>query len=356
MTVLGTRPEIIKLSPVLPLLDKHFQNIIVHTGQHYSYEMDKIFFEEITLRAPDYYCNVGSGTQSYQTGTMMIMIEEIAVKEKPDLILVQGDTNTTLAGALVAAKLNIPLAHIEAGYRSGNLRMPEEVNRIITDRFSRYLFVGIEEGMKNLKKEGIAHTRCYLVGNTALDALRRNIPLATEGILSKIGVEKAKYVLVTVHRAENTEEENLRNIVEALNILSEQATIVFPIHPRTKQAMHKYSLSFPATVKAIDPGGYLEFITLMKNARFIMTDSGGVQEESVELNVPCLVLRNETEAIHLVKAGKTKLVGNTQEGILKKAKKLWKSDTTIQKMKAKPFIGEYGVAEKIVEILVKELA
>ena len=248
MTILGTRPEIIKLSPLLPLLDKHFQQIIVHTGQHYSYELDKIFFEEIKLREVNYQLNVGSGTQAYQTGMMMIGIEEAALKEKPDLILVQGDTNTSLASTLVAVKLGIPLAHIEAGYRSGNLHMPEEVNRIATDRFSRYLFVGIKEGMDNLHREGIAHSGIFLVGNTALDALRRNEKHADNStILRKLNLEERKYVFVTVHRAENTEEENLKNIVTGLNNIADKILLVLPLHPRTKAALERFKIDRKST-------------------------------------------------------------------------------------------------------------
>lgn len=355
MTILGTRPEIIKLSPLLPLLDKHFQNIIVHTGQHYSYELDKIFFEEIKLRKPDYHLNVGSGTQAYQTGMMMIGIEEIALKEKPELIIVQGDTNTTLAGALVAAKLHIPLAHIEAGYRSGNVRMPEEINRIITDRFSRYLFVGIEEGMEHLKQEGINHAGVFLTGNTALDALRRNEKHATEAILHTLLVQKEKYVLVTVHRADNTEENNLQEIVKALNCLAEKITLVFPLHPRTKNALDLFNVSLSSKIKVIEPVGYLDCIALMKHARFVMTDSGGIQEESVGLNIPCLVLRNETEAIQLVKMGKTILASNQSAKIIDFAKKLL-LDSELQKIKMRPCPNDLGVAERIVSILKKELA
>lgn len=352
IVILGTRPEIIKLSPMIPLLEKQFQLIIVHTGQHYSYNMDKLFFEELKLPEPKYKLEVGSGSHAYQTGTMMMKIEEVCLKEKPDLILVQGDTNSTLSGTLVAAKLSIPLAHIEAGYRSFNIKMPEEINRIISDRFSEYLFVGDETGVKNIQQEGINNNKIYLVGNTAIDALRRNEKLSSDSILSKLSLKKEGYVLVTFHRAGNTDDpSNLRNIVDALNYLSQKMRFVFPIHPRTKEALEKNDLSLSPNILIIEPVGYLDMISLMKYPRFIMTDSGGIQEESAELNIPCLVLRDETEAVEILNAGKTRLATTETEKIIQCGESLINCDHEIEKIKNCTYIGKVGVAEKIAEIL-----
>ncbi|PIN73351.1 UDP-N-acetylglucosamine 2-epimerase (non-hydrolyzing) [Candidatus Woesearchaeota archaeon CG10_big_fil_rev_8_21_14_0_10_45_16] len=354
ITVFGTRPEIIKLSPVISLLDECSDHILVHTGQHYSYNLDRLFFEEMHLRNPDHQLNVGSGTPAYQVGTIMMKVEEILLKERPDLVLVQGDTNSTLAGALAAVKSGIPLGHIESGYRSGNLQMAEEINRIITDRLSRYLFVGTQEGMENLHREGV-EGKMFLVGNTAIDALRKNETLADEKVLVQHSLTSDGYILVTVHRAENTEEKNLSSIVNSLNKLAEMTTVVFPIHPRTRKMIETFQLSLSAKITVIESTGYLEFISLMKNAAFIMTDSGGIQEESVELNVPCLILRNETETMDLVNAGKTILTTTDKDRIFSIASSLLESKEKREEIKNRPFSGKSGVAQKIVEILLREL-
>ena len=356
ITVLGTRPEIIKLSPLIPLLDKHFTQILVHTGQHYSYNMDELFFTEIKVRDPDYKLHIGSATPAAQTGKIMVELEKVCVLEKPDLILVHGDTNSTLAAALVAAKLHIPLAHTEAGYRSFNRKMPEEINRVVTDQLAQYLFAGTEECVANLRCEGIADENIFLVGNTAIDALRQNELHSTDKILAKLGLEKKKYTFVTFHRAENTDDITcLTNIASALNTISVSIPLVLSLHPRTKQALAKHKITFSPTIQAIEPVGYLDCVSLMKSALFIMTDSGGIQEEAVELNVPCLILRNETEATELVKAGKNVLATTNYDQIVKLAINLIQNPAEIQNIKEKPFKGKKGVTQKIAEILSKEL-
>ena len=352
LTIFGTRPEIIKLSPVIPLIDKYFKQILVHTGQHYSYNMDKLFFEEIKLRDPDFNLSVGSGSHGYQTGTIMMKIEPIIEREHPDLLLVQGDTNSTLAGALIAAKSGIPLAHIESGYRSGDISQPEEINRIIADRLAHFAFAGNDDCEKNLIREGIPKNRIYNVGNTAIEALRRNEKFASKDILEKMGVSNSKYVLVTFHRAGNTDNEaNLVNICRALNSIAEKITIIFPIHPRTKKALKTKDVHLDEKIKIVEPLGYLEFITLMKCARFIMTDSGGIQEEAVELNIPCLILRNETEATDLVKAGKNVLATTETINIVSRAERLIKDDSEVERIKKIKIDAKKGVSERIVRIL-----
>ncbi len=353
LTVLGTRPEIIKLSSLIPLLDQKFNQVIIHTGQHYSYSLDKLFFAELNLRLPDFFLNVGSGLHGEQTGKMMAGIERFLPKIEPNFILVQGDTNSTLAGALVAAKQKIPLAHIESGYRSFNLDMPEEVNRIIADRFSSCLFVGDEIGMNNLAKEGIDSNKCYNVGNTAVDALIRGANLTNQNILNKFLLSPSKYILLTCHRADNTDNsQNLKSIIEALNHVSKKIPIIFPLHPRTKKALEREKLFFGENVKIVEPLGYLDFIALLKNARFVMSDSGGVQEEAAELNVPSVVLRNETEAKELLKAGKIILGTNNRDEIIRIAFKLL-DDIELDKVKSLPFTSKKGVSQLIVDILLR---
>lgn len=356
ITILGTRPEIIKLSPLIPLLDQNFQQIIIHTGQHYSYNMDKIFFEEMRLRAPDYMLNVGSGMHAQQTGKMMIEIEKIVLAEKPDLILVQGDTNTTLAGALVAAKMHVPLAHVESGSRSHNLRMPEEINRIITDKLSQFLFTNDDGCVQNLLHDGIDPRTIHVVGNTALDAVRINEQYAKEGILSQLHISREGYVLVTIHRAENTEDAaTLNEIVTALNYISSRIQLVFPLHPRTKKALDQYGASLSPAIKVIEPTGYLEFIALMKNALFIMTDSGGILRESAVLNVPGLILRNEVEATEVLRAGKIRLTSTKSGNIIKHANALLDDPSEIKRIKSLPHDSAYDISQKIVSVLCKEL-
>ncbi len=356
ITILGTRPEIIKLSPLIPLLDQHFQQIIIHTGQHYSYNMDQIFFEEIRLRNPDYALNVGSGTHAQQTGKMMIEIEKIVLAEKPDLILVQGDTNTALSGALVAAKAGITLAHVESGSRSHNLRMPEEINRTMVDKLSQILFTNDDGCVQNLLHDGIDSRTIHVVGNTALDAVRLNQQYGTEGILSRLQISKERYVLATIHRAENTEDAAVLNeIVTALNYISSRIQLVFPLHPRTKKALDQYGILLSSRITVIEPTGYLEFIALMKNALFIMTDSGGIVRESAVLNVPGLILRNEAEATDVLAAGKMRLTSTKSENIISHAKVLIDNPPELEKIRKLPYDGGRDISQKIVSILCKEL-
>lgn len=349
-TILGTRPEIIKLSPVIPSLDKKFDHILIHTGQHYSSRLSDIFFKDLNLRVPDYNVHVGSGSHGYQVGTMLIKIEEIIKKEKPDAVIVQGDTNTTLAGALVASKLNIKLIHIEAGCRCGNRKLPEEINRIVTDHCSDILVAIDDESYENLIKEGIDKKKIFLTGNTSVEALLRNKKFADKcGTLEKLNLKKEKYAVVTVHRAENTKKENLTGIIKALNEISKLVDIVFPIHPRSKKAIYDTNIKIYRKVKLIEPMGYLDFIKLLSNSRFVMTDSGGVQEEAVELNVPCLVLRNETELNEFVRLGKTILGGNSTEKILEASKKIMKNYEIIKKIKISSKKEVSGEIIKIIE-------
>jgi len=317
-TVIGARPQFIKMAPVSKELRKTFDEIIIHTGQHYDYEMNKIFFDELKIPEPDYHLGVGSGSHGYQTGEMLKKIEEVLMKEKSDLVMLFGDTNTTLAGALAAAKLHTPVAHVEAGLRSFDRRMPEEINRVLTDHCSDILFCPTETSIENLKREGIVEG-AHLTGDVMVDALKEHIRIAEQesGILDEFGLEPMGYYLATIHRAENTDDFNrLKNIVDAF---CEIGNLVLPCHPRTEKYFKKYGLwdELIEHVKVTNPVGYFDMLMLEKNARKILTDSGGVQKEAYILKVPCITLRVNTEWVETVEDGWNVLVGSDKEVIIK---------------------------------------
>ncbi len=316
VTVMGTRPEIIKLSPLIPLLHERFQHILVHSGQHYSYEMDAVFFSELGLPAPNYSLSVGSASHGEQTARMLSRLEPILLEEQPDMVLVQGDTNTTLAGGLCAAKLGIPVVHLEAGGRSFNRMMPEELNRIVIDHLATLLLAADEIAYRNLLAEGLPPSRIHMIGSSVIDAVLRNRTHATASpILDQLELQPNSYLMLTLHRAENTIPERLPGIVRALGELAEEHTIVFPLHPRTAAALQQQNLSLSTQIRVCEPLGYLDTLKLVGNARALLTDSGGLQEEAGVLGVPTLILRNETEWRYLVDAGMHVLVGNGYESI-----------------------------------------
>lgn len=307
VTVVGARPQFIKAAPVSRELRKNHNEILVHTGQHYDKNMSDIFFEELNIPKPDYNLNVGSGHHGKQTGEMLMKIEEILLNEKPDAMLVYGDTNSTLAGALAASKLHIPVIHIEAGLRSYNMHMPEEQNRILTDHLSTMLFCPTQNAVDNLAKEGITKG-VYNVGDVMLDALLYNLKIAEikSNILADINIAPKKYILATIHRAENTDNiENLTNIFKAFSEL--EWPIIVPLHPRTRNIIKNNANLFAfindSNIKIIEPLAYLDMIMAMKHAKIIMTDSGGVQKEAYFLKTPCITLRTETEWIETVESG-----------------------------------------------------
>lgn len=320
--IIGTRPEIIKMSPIIRYCEEHETDyFVLHTNQHYSYEMDRVFFEELNLLDPKYNLEVGSGTHGKQTGMMLGRIEEVLMKEKPDVVLVEGDTNTVLAGALAAAKLHINLGHVEAGLRSYDRRMHEEMNRVLTDHVSDYLFAPTEVSKENLIREGVFNG-IYVVGNTIVDAIYQNLELAKKRskILKDLELQDLNYFLITLHRAENVDDKDrLKKILTAFNRLSEtyELPLLFPIHPRTRKMIDRFGLKSKLDcIDIIEPVGYLDFLTLEKNARLILTDSGGLQEEACILNVPCVTLRDNTERPETVEIGKNIVAGCHSEGIL----------------------------------------
>lgn len=355
VTILGTRPEIIKLSPLMPLLDNNFRHLLVHTGQHYSYNLDRIFFEELGLRLPDFTLEVGSKSGVKQVAKIMLKLEPILVKEKPDSVLVQGDTNSTLGGALAAAKLQIPVIHVEAGCRSFNPLMPEEINRILTDHCSSFLFAPDQESCKNLIQEGISKQKIFLVGSTVIDASIRNREYARSSIvLDKLGFNSQDYALLTLHRAENTDDpEVLSQIIRGLNKLAEQVKLVFPIHPRTKKALKTNKIKINPLIKVIDPVGYLDFLKLLGRAQFVMTDSGGIQEEAVALGNLALILRNETEWVEYTRAGRNMIIGTTAKQIVNDVNKLLNNPEYLAKMRKTKIKRARGVDRKIIDILKK---
>lgn len=320
ISIFGTRPQLIKVSMISKSIGNMFEHISVDTGQHYDDNMSKIFFEELEIPKPKYNLGIGSGTHGYQTGEMLKRIEDVLKKENPKVVLVYGDTNSTLAGALASAKLHIPVAHIEAGLRSFNKSMPEEINRIVTDHISDILFTPTQTAVNNLKQEGITKG-VFNVGDVMYDSLLYFLDISNKKskIMEKYGLKPRGYYFATIHRAENTDNKNkLTNIVNCLININEP--LVFPIHPRTLKKLkdyHIYSkLKTAPNILLTDALGYLDSIQLMKNAKKIITDSGGIQKEAYMLDVPCITLREETEWIETVQSGWNILTGTDAEKII----------------------------------------
>ena len=350
--ILGTRPEIIKMSPIIRYLkDISLDFFILHTGQHYSYEMERIFFQELELPDADYNLEVGSGTHGQQTGKMLNGIEDVLLQEKPDVVLVQGDTNTVLAGALAAAKLGIKVGHVEAGLRSFDRSMPEEINRVVADHLSDYLFAPTVTAQQNLLQEGISSDNIFVCGNTVVDALFQNIGISESklSVLDDLGLQKEGYFLVTAHRQENVDNEGrLNDIVNGLLDLHRQydIPIIFSAHPRTINRLAEFDITLPEGIRIIEPPGYLEFLQLEKNAKLVLTDSGGVQEEACILRVPCVTLRNNTERPETIEVGSNILVGTNPSKILNGVSMMLKQSRNW----VNPF-GDGKAAEKIVSAL-----
>ncbi|MGB8218567.1 MAG: UDP-N-acetylglucosamine 2-epimerase (non-hydrolyzing) [Candidatus Methanoperedens sp.] len=317
ISIVGARPQFIKCAPLSRELRKVHQEILVHTGQHYDHDMSDIFFEELNIPKPDYNLGIGSGSHGEQTGKMLTEIEKVLLKEKPDLVLIYGDTNSTLAGALAASKLRIRVAHVEAGLRSFDRSMPEEINRVLTDHISGLLFCPTQTAVDNLANEGIS-AGVHLVGDVMVDALEYNLKIAEKksGIIEELALEKGKYLVITVHRPSNTDSrENMTNIIEALGEAGR--VVVFPVHPRTEKYLREYGLLMPGNLKLIKPLGYLDMLRLMANAMKILTDSGGIQKEAYMLEVPCITLRENTEWMETLEGGWNVLVGADMERISK---------------------------------------
>lgn len=317
INVVGARPNFAKMAPLYFKLRKlkKVRPIILHTGQHYDYRMSRVFFEDFDLPYPHYFLGAGSGTHAEQTGRIIVGFEKVLLKEKPDLVIVFGDVNSTLACGLAAKKLSIALAHVEAGLRSFNMAMPEEVNRKVVDLFSDFLFTPSEDSKTNLLKEGIRKEKIHFVGNIMIDSLvmvlkKMNKSYENE-ILRRFGLKKSKYGLITLHRPANVDDKNsLKKNMRLLNKFAETLPLIFPMHPRTRKNIRRLNINFPFEegVRIIRPVRYKEFIAFLKNSLFVLTDSGGIQEEATYLNIPCFTLRPETERPITINEGTNELV------------------------------------------------
>jgi len=323
-TIVGARPQFIKCAPVSRKLRELALEVLIHTGQHYDSNMSDLFFRDLEIPEPDYNLGVGSGTHGEQSGEMLKQIEKVLLKEKPDYVLVFGDTNSTLAGALAAAKLCISVVHVEAGLRSFNRLMPEEINRVVTDHLSSLLFCPTETSINNLKREGITEG-VHLVGDVMYDALLLHSKRAEEKskILERLRLRPKTYFLATVHRAENTNDPSrLAAIVKAFEMISDISMVLWPVHPRARKVLESYGLQGNGrSFRVVDPVSYLDMLCLEKGARAILTDSGGVQKEAYWLQVPCITLRAESEWVETLLSGWNTLAGTDPEAIFAAATK-----------------------------------
>ena len=316
ISVVGARPNFMKIAPIHFAWQQYrdkVTHLICHTGQHYDEKMSKVFFDELGLPKPDYYLGVGSGSHAVQTAQVMVEFEKVLLQENPDLVIVVGDVNSTIACTLVAKKMQIKVAHVEAGLRSFDRSMPEEINRILTDAIADYLFVSEQSGITNLAHEGISDNKVFLVGNVMIDSLVSNfLKIEQSDILAAFDLQASKYILTTLHRPNNVDrEDSLRSIIGILNKYSKEYKVVFPVHPRTKSNLETFQLAGHISDNIIlcDPIGYSDFIWLVKNAMLILTDSGGIQEESSFLQVPCITLRENTERPVTMELGTNQLIG-----------------------------------------------
>ena len=326
LCVVGARPNFMKMAPILKGLAAfpELKPFLVHTGQHYDEDMSRIFFDELGLPTPDRDLEVGSDTHARQTARIMSAFEPLVEERAPKLVVVVGDVNSTLACSLVAVKLGVPVAHVEAGLRSRDRTMPEEINRLVTDAVSDLLFATSDDAVVNLRAEGVAQEKIHLVGNPMIDTLKVHLPAARgRKALDRFGLTTRSYALVTLHRPSNVDRaESLRAIFDALRALSERIPVLFPAHPRTRERMERAGIETSQRLRVTEPLGYLDFLCLMDQARFLVTDSGGIQEETTALGVPCLTLRPNTERPVTITEGTNKLLGDDPAAILPAAKPL----------------------------------
>jgi len=381
LTVIGARPQFIKAAVVTRAIQavnmergsppgkENIEEITVHTGQHYDYDMDRIFFLELGLREPGYHLGIGSASHGEQTGRMLQGIEEVLLREGPDVVIVYGDTNSTLAGALAACKLHFPVAHVEAGLRSYNRNMPEEINRVIVDHVSSFLFCPTKNAVTNLKKEGIIDGDVAVahVGDVMYDSVLYNLKIAKEKseILRELGLRandrspsSPDYALVTLHRAENTDNpQRLRNIFEALDEVSQEMVVIFPLHPRTKKTIEGLGIKGKGkNLRLIGPVSYFDMLLLERDARVILTDSGGVQKEAFWLGVPCITLREETEWAETVECGWNRLAGADTRRIINAVHEALGPQQSPSSGKGKAIYGDGRAGERIVALLLSRIS
>ena len=361
VSIVGTRPNFMKIAALAEEFKKHkeINNIIVHTGQHYNEEMSKLFFDDLGLPKPDINLNVGSGSYGEQIGNIIIKLEKVLIEGKPDLVIVVGDVNSTFAGALIAKQLGIKVAHIEAGLRSFDLTMPEEINRILTDRISDFLFTTEESGDVNLLNEGISKDKIFFVGNVMIDTMLKHKEKAKESkILEKLNIEKNNYCTLTLHRPSNVDKKgDFENILSILDEIQDKIKIVFPIHPRAKKNIELFNLNEKMkSMKNLiltEPLGYLDFLCLMANSKFVLTDSGGIQEETTVLGVPCITLRKNTERPVTVEQGTNLIVSVDKNQIIEKSLKIVNNKIKAERKIPELWDGKAG--ERIVNILLNKI-
>lgn len=349
--VAGARPNFMKVAPVLWAAEQRDIDVtLVHSGQHYDHNMSDVFFADLGIREPDVNLGVGSGSQAQQTAGVLTAFEEVVEERRPDVVTVVGDVNSTVACSLVAAKFGVHVAHVEAGLRSRDWDMPEEINRVVTDRLSDFLFAPSPDGVDNLRAEGYRDDQIHLVGNVMVDTLLANLERArARGVAERIGVEQGAFGLVTLHRPSNVDHpEVLGPIIDALNEIADGIPLVFPLHPRTKPMLERFTLH--SNIRLIDPAGYLDFIALQADARLVLTDSGGVQEETTMLGVPCLTLRENTERPITVDQGSNRVVGTSPDAIVTAAEEALAFDGSYPR----PDLWDGAAAQRIVDVLLAE--
>ena len=356
LNIVGARPNFMKIAPIHRLMEasQRFDPILVHTGQHYDEKMSRIFFEDLGLPQPDIYLGVGSGSHAQQTGAIMVELEKIMLETKPELVLVVGDVNSTMAAALVTSKLHILLAHVEAGLRSFDRAMPEEINRIVTDALTDFLFITEASGRDNLLNEGVANDKIFFVGNVMIDSLLSHLNKAkASDVTQRLSMDHQPYALLTLHRPSNVDNREVFNdILCALEKIEKNIPIIFPIHPRSRKMLENFHfiprIEKMSQCKLIDPLGYLDFLQLMANAKFILTDSGGIQEETTVLNIPCLTLRNNTERPVTVEQGTNILVGMDPHKIVAESENILAGRAKTGRI---PPLWDGHAAQRIIEIL-----
>jgi UDP-N-acetylglucosamine 2-epimerase (non-hydrolysing) len=360
INVVGARPNFMKMAPIIDAMN-HFSellnHILVHTGQHYDSRMSQMFFDDLGMPVPDINLEVGSGTHAEQTARIMVEFEKVCLREVPDLVIVVGDVNSTMACTITAKKLGIKVAHVEAGLRSRDMSMPEEINRLCTDVLCDYLFTTDTIAVKNLLKEGISEARIYFVGNVMIDTLLKHQAKADKlHTFSTLGLTQSNYAVLTLHRPSNVDDKTvLAGILEALHEISQAIPIVFPIHPRTRKMAYSFGLStyftegrIPSGIWLTEPLGYLEFLNLTMNAKMVLTDSGGLQEETTVLGIPCITMRENTERPITCLMGTNTLVGNSKESILAAARRILNGDSPKGRIPEK---WDGHAAERIVQVI-----
>jgi UDP-N-acetylglucosamine 2-epimerase (non-hydrolysing) len=360
VSVVGARPNLVKIAPLLREIRRHpeIEPVLVHTGQHYDERLSEIFFRQMGIPEPGVNLGVGSGTQAEQTAEVLKRIETVFLEQRPDLVLVVGDVNSTAAASLAAAKLGIPVAHVEAGLRSFDRTMPEEINRIVTDALAEYLFATEPAAVENLLHEGKRRQRIYLVGNVMIDALRLFLPLAEQSSIGQeLGLADSagygRFALLTLHRPANVDcLATLRSLLACIEAVAEEIPVIFPVHPRTAQRLDGLETRRHRNLRLIPPLGYLDFLCLMSKAQLVLTDSGGIQEETTALGVPCLTLRENTERPITVEEGTNELVGRDPERILSAAERILSGSVKPGRV---PALWDGQAAGRIIEILLREL-